>query len=102
MTFVFIHGSFEHTTDAWFPWLKEQLEKLGHEVFLPQFPVDNWFEVSLHGAKQYKPTQNLSSWIQTFEQIQPEIQKDSKLCFIGHSLGPLFLLHLIEKYLLPQ
>lgn len=43
--------------------------------------------------------QSLKNWFNTFEkEILPKIKKDEKLCFIGHSLGPVFILHIVEKY----
>lgn len=98
MTFVLIHGSFEHATDAWFPWLKKELLQMGHKVIVPQFPVDSWSEVSKISAASYNPTQNFASWLTKFEEIKSKIINTEKVCFIGHSLGPLFILRVVERY----
>lgn len=98
MKFVIFHGSFEHISDAWFLWLKKELEQKGHEVLLPQFPVDDWSKISLIGADKYKPTQSLDSWMKVFDEIFSQLQKNKHVCFIGHSLGPLFILHCLERY----
>jgi len=90
MKFIIIHGAFGSKDGNWLPQLKEKLESLGQSVLLPQFPVDKWGESG---------KQNLKSWFKTFEkEILPNIKTKEKLCFVGHSLGPLFILHIVEKY----
>ena len=98
MTFIFFHGSFSTPQDAWFPWLKLQLEQAGHQVIAPQFPVDVWKDVGALHPSQYNPTQNLTAWYKTFEEIKDTIINKPDLSFIGHSIGPLFILYLVEKY----
>ncbi len=78
---IIIHGTEGHPQENWFPWLKGELEKQGYKVSVPQFPsppvvpakIDEWFEV----LKDYK------------------IDEDTVL--IGHSLGGLFTLRILEK-----
>lgn len=96
--YVIFHGSYGDAKGNWFPYLKQKLEKLGQKVLIEQYPVEDWDEVKKIG-KQFIPTkQTLSNWLKVFEnKILPQI-KNKKLCFIGHSLGPIFILHLIEKY----
>jgi hypothetical protein len=80
--FIF-HGTEGYPEENWFPWLKERLEALGHQVFVPQFPsppivpvkISEWFEV-LKGYEQY-------------------INEDT--IFVGHSLGGVFTLRILEK-----
>ncbi len=76
-----IHGSFGYPNENWFPWLKSELEKLDCRVFVPQFPIP--------------PAQSLESWLKTFEDYRQYINKDT--VFIGHSLGPAFILSVLEK-----
>ena len=97
MTFVFIHGSFGSPKTAWFPWLKKNLEQMGHEVIAPQFPVDQWSRVAQLNVDEYKPTQNLSSWFKTFDALLPDI-KQKQICIVGHSMGTLFTLHVVDRY----
>lgn len=98
MTVLFLHGSFSAPEDAWWPWLKQELEKLGNKVLAPQFPVDHWSKVGNLKPEEYQPSADLNSWIEKFQEIKAEFLADKDRVVIGHSLGPLFLLHLLEKY----
>lgn len=99
MQFVIFHGAFGSPNKNWFPQLKEKLEALGQHVIVPQFPVDDWDEVTKNGPSIPLINQNLNNWLSVFEkEVLPKIKKGEKLCFIGHSLGPVFILHIIEKF----
>lgn len=76
-----IHGSFGHPNENWFPWLKGELEKLGCRVFAPQFPAP--------------PAQTPENWQKIFKDHEQYLNRES--IFIGHSLGPAFILHILEK-----
>ncbi len=77
----FIHGSYGNPQENWFPWLKTELEKLGQEVFVPKFPTPEH--------------QSLESWMKLFEPYLRQIDNDT--IFVGHSLGPAFILSVLEK-----
>ncbi len=95
MKFVIFHGSFSNPESNWFPELKEKLQALGQEVLAPKFPTDDYDKLTKKGPVN----QSLSSWLKTFKkEVLPKINKGEKLCFIGHSLGPVFMLHLVLKY----
>jgi predicted alpha/beta hydrolase family esterase len=99
MKFVIFHGSFGNPEGNWFQELKEKLEALGQQVLVPQFPVENWEEVTKIGPKGHLTKQNLKNWFRTYEkEVLPFIRNEKKICFIGHSLGPLFILHIVDKY----
>jgi predicted alpha/beta hydrolase family esterase len=102
MQFIIFHGSFGSPKGNWFPELKERLEALGQDVLVPRFPVDDWDELTEIGKKRAesrKVRQTLESWLKVFEgDVLPKIKKNEKLCFVGHSLAPVFILHLVEKY----
>ncbi len=99
MKFILFHGAFGSPEGNWFPQLREKLEALGQDVIVPQFPVENWGEVTRKGPKTPVKNQSLRSWFATFEkEVLPHIKKGDKLCFIGHSLAPVFILHVVDKY----
>lgn len=102
MKFILIHGAFGSPDANWFPELKTDLESLGQTVFAPQFPVDDWDEVVKNGPNIPLKNQSLDSWFRTFEkEVLPKLVPDEKIIFVGHSLGPVFILHLVEKYNIP-
>ena len=76
-----IHGTGGNPQGNWFPWLKEELEKLGHKVFVPKFPTPE--------------NQSLENWLKVFEEYKQYL--DENTIVIGHSLGPAFILNILEK-----
>jgi len=98
MKFVIFHGSFGHSEEHWFPQLKEKLGLLGQTVIVPNFPCENWDEITIAGPNSAPKNQTLESWFKVFEGVRKTFKKNEKLCFIGHSLGPLFILHIVQKY----
>lgn len=78
---IIIHGTEGYPEENWFPWLKEELEGHGYSVAVPQFPsppvvpakIDEWFEV----LKNYPIDENT--------------------ILIGHSLGGVFTLRILEQ-----
>lgn len=83
MKFFIIHGSYGNPQENWFPWLKQELEKLGHNVFVPKFPTPEG--------------QNLETWMSEFEDTGYFSKIDGESVFIGHSLGPAFILSVLER-----
>ncbi len=83
MTNIFIiHGVGGTPEENWFPWLKTELEKHGHNVIIPQFP-------SPEG-------QTLENWLTVLKNYEEFITPES--IFIGHSLGVPFVLNVLEKH----
>lgn len=78
--FIF-HGTGGHPLENWFPWLKEELEHEGQKVYVPQFP--------------HPKDHPLLDWLEVLKPYEKLIDEDSLL--IGHSLGGLFLLRVLEK-----
>lgn len=78
--FIF-HGSYGNPNENWFPWLKTEIETLGVEVFIPQFPTPEG--------------QSLEKWNEAFKPFEKHVTKDT--IFVGHSSGPAFILNYLEK-----
>ncbi|PIY69211.1 hypothetical protein COY90_01970 [Candidatus Roizmanbacteria bacterium CG_4_10_14_0_8_um_filter_39_9] len=98
MKFVLFHGSFGSPDENWFPQLKRKLEELGQTVIVPKFPVEDWGAMTKKGPHQTLKNQSLQNWFKTFEKILSTLEGKDKLCFVGHSLGPLFIVHVVQKY----
>ncbi len=80
--FIF-HGTEGYPEENWFPWLKQQLESKGCQVFVPQFP-----------SPPVVPAK-ISEWFEVLKSYEQYINEDT--IFIGHSLGGLFLLRILEQ-----
>ncbi len=76
-----IHGAYGHPEENWFPWLKKELEKEGIEVYVPKFPTPEG--------------QTLENWIGVFQKYVELLDENSIM--VGHSLGPAFILNVLEK-----
>ena len=96
-----MHGSYGSPEENWFRWLEAALIKDGHTVILEQFPVDDWSEVNkigLENIHSYTPKQTLEIWENYFvSHILPKILNTPTI-FIGHSIAPIFMLHMLKKY----
>lgn len=80
--FIF-HGTEGYPEENWFPWLKGELEKDGIRVFVPQFPSP-----PIVASK-------VSKWFDVFGQYKHEVNSETIL--IGHSLGGIFALRVLEQ-----
>ena len=99
MKFVIFHGSFGSPEGNWFPELEENLRLFGQEVIVPKFPIEDWSEITKTGPSQPTKNQKLNNWLNIFEnEVLRTTKNGEKLCFVGHSLGPLFILHVVDKY----
>jgi len=99
MKFIYFHGSFGSPTENWFPVLKQNLEGMGQNVIAPQFPVEDWDELTAKGPDYVVTSQTLENWMRVFEaEVLPQIKAGEQLCFIGHSIAPVFILHIIAKH----
>src|SRR5687767_7911443 len=77
---IILHGTGTKANEFWFPWLKENLEKRGYQVWLPQLPNDDY--------------PNLKEWL-------PFILENGKFSeetvLIGHSAGSQVILSVLEN-----
>lgn len=101
MQYLIMHGSYGSPEENWFRWLETELHKQGHKIILEQFPVDDWNQITQVGAdnlSSFAPVQTLEVWGEFFvKNILPKLQAEPTF-FIGHSLAPLFMLHMLTKY----
>lgn len=81
--FIF-HGTEGYPEENWFPWMKEKLEATGnYKVFVPQFP-----------SPPVVPAK-VGEWFEVLKDYEQDINEDSIL--IGHSLGGVFTLRVLER-----
>ena len=75
-----IHGWDGFPEEAWFPWIKKELEAKGYKVFIPLMP------------NKSKPT--IKSWVSTLKKLVKD--PDENIHFIGHSIGCQTILRFLE------
>jgi predicted alpha/beta hydrolase family esterase len=80
--FIF-HGTEGHPQENWFPWLKHELEAKGYEVTVPQFP-----------SPPVVPAKT-SEWFDVLKNYEDKITENTII--VGHSLGGIFTLRVLEK-----
>ena len=81
MKVVIFHGTGGSPDGNWFPWLKTELEKLGHEVYVPKMPTPG--------------NQSVDTWRKaTLEQCPFIFGKDTIL--VGHSLGATWICEVLS------
>ncbi len=78
---LIFHGTGGSPEGNWFPWLTQKLEAKNCTVFVPKFP--------------HPKDSPLPDWLSVLKNYEQYIDQDSIL--IGHSLGGLFLLRVLEK-----
>lgn len=80
--FIF-HGTEGYPEENWFPWLKNKLEAKGVKVIVPQFPTPPIVAASV------------TEWFKALEPYESLITE--KTILIGHSLGGIFALRILEQ-----
>lgn len=82
-----IHGSYGYPSENWFPWLKRELEKLGHKVFVPQFQIPKNIDLA-YGSH------DLDKWLRKLNNFRRYINQNT--IFITHSRGGVFTYHFLS------
>ncbi len=80
LKFVILHGYKSNPTKVWFPWLKNELEKRGHEVIIPHLPIT--LIPNIANQTQY---------------VLDNIKFDDKTVLVGHSLGSVVGMRILER-----
>jgi predicted alpha/beta hydrolase family esterase len=78
---VIIHGTYGSPEENWFPWLANSIKQYGHNAIVPKLPTPE--------------DQSLMNWSNSFKQQVGELTENMVL--VGHSLGPGFILNLLER-----
>ena len=83
MKFIILHGTMGSPEINWFPWLKEELEKLGHKVVVPQLPTPEG--------------QTPDNWVQAINQAAESLGgPDKNTVVVAHSMSPLAACHYLS------
>lgn len=80
---LIVHGTEGYPKENWFPWLKNELEQTGHKVIVPQFP-----------SPPVVPAK-ITEWFDVLKNYEQYVDEDTVI--IGHSLGGIFTLRILEK-----
>lgn len=83
-----VHGSYGNPKENWFPWLKGKLEKLGHHVILPQYPIPKTQDIAYGGHQ-------LSAWTDKFDEYKEYVNPETVL--VAHSRGCIFSYRILER-----
>ena len=78
---MLIHSTGGNPDECFYPWLRKELEKRKHKVYAPSFPTPL--------------DQNLKNWMKEFEPYWKHV--NGQTIFVGRSIGPAFILRLLEK-----
>ena len=76
---LILHGAGNNSKGNWFPWLKEELQKKGYKVWVPDLP----------GADR----PNQAQWLEIVKDWK--FEEDSVM--IGHSAGATLILRILER-----
>ena len=82
MKILILHGIEGHAGIHWQQWLHDELVKAGHEVLMPDLPDTN------HPDRK--------TWLKTVQQVIKNVEP-TELVIVGHSLGVVTALDLIEQ-----
>jgi predicted alpha/beta hydrolase family esterase len=79
---LILHGAGNNSQGNWFPWLRNELEKQGYQVWVPDLPGTD------------KPDVNL--WLETIYSNKNWIFSEDTVV-VGHSAGATLIFRILEK-----
>lgn len=82
MNVIILHGTGGYSGENWFPWMKEQLERRGYRVFVPDLPDSDF--------------PNGEKWADYVIQNTP-FEFDEEMVIVGHSAGAALIPMLLQK-----
>src|SRR3989344_1064272 len=82
---IIVHGWSGSPNDNWLPWLKTELEKLGHEVLVPEMPNAD------------EPV--IEAWVAKVSEVVDTPTNNTY--FVGHSIGNQAILRYLETIKAP-
>lgn len=77
---IIVHGWGKSPKTDWFPWAKEELEKKGFEVLVPEMPETNWPKIE--------------PWVETL--VKAVGRAGEEVILVGHSIGCQAVLRFLE------
>lgn len=78
---IILHGTMGHPKGNWFPWLKDELEKMYINTVVPELPTPDG--------------QTLQNWTSIFDKEVGSLTENHIL--IGHSVSVSFILNLLQR-----
>jgi uncharacterized protein len=84
---LIVHAWYNSPENNWYPWLKNELERKGYSVTLPDFT---------------ELRKDVPELITILTQIEKTVKPDNDTVVVGHSLGCLVALRLAEKLTLKK
>lgn len=80
MTFIILHGTLGTPEINWFPWVANELERIGHQTVRPQLPTPKG--------------QTLQNWVTTVDKTVKKLRlNNTEIIFVAHSMSPLGVCH---------
>ena len=84
MKFVILHGTLGSSEGNWFPWLKNELEKLGHKAICPKLPTPEG--------------QNPDMWSKVIKEAIDTFGDSDDVVIVAHSMSPWASCYYIGSY----
>lgn len=83
--YILLHGSFGSPFSNWIPYLRENIEKRGHDVYTPDFPT----------GIGYQTFKNWSLIMESY--LKSGILHENTIIY-AHSIAPIFIIHFLIEH----